>query len=553
MMPAFQLAIVALALLLCGAHAQTAIESVDDLVAAAASGGEYRIAPGTYALAASLDVTGALSIVGSGPDEVTIQAAGGPIAVRVGEGARLHLEGVRLVWTGDTPGDLVVVRNGHLTLRGVDLGFAKAGTVEPPDPWRPGGHGSALVLQGGAEAVVEEARIARSEHVAIEVLGSSALLLAASQVVDNHRGLVAVEEARIDVRGTTFLDQFNQAVVLVADAQATFSDSGFGGNGRLDVEGGVWLEAIRVVDRARATFQGGMLRDSPATGIAVSGNAEVIIDGMLLEANGGVLEDESRRWSAVFVTGEASVAIQRATVRGNPGGALYVRQSGTLVIEDTTVANNGSFGHTHVSDQGLLAVQGSRFVGNDGAVLMYGQARAAIHDSELVGGASSGVIIGESASVEIVRTTIAGNAQRGVWIDGNASADLADNTISGNEMGLWLTGAATASVNENRINDNMHSGAVLLGTTRAVFARNEIAGNARNGVALADGAGGILEANQLLGNGLVGVLFTDTASGTLEGNTITGSESGVRLENEGTAQGADNVFADNGQDVTEAR
>lgn len=550
---AVRLASVALALLLCGAHAQTPIASVDDLVAAFANGGEYRIAPGTYALDASLDVTGALSIVGSGPDDVFIEAAGGTIAVRVGEGARLHLEGVRMVWTGDKPGDLVVVRHGHVTLRGVDLGFAKAGTVEPPDPWRPAGHGSALVLQGGAEAVVEDARFALSENAAIEVLGSSALFLAGSQVVDNYRGIIATEEARIDVRGTTFLDQFTQAIALVGDAQATFSDGGFGGNGRLDVEGGVWIEAIRVVDRARATFRGGVLRDSPTSGIAVSGNAEVIIDGMLLEANGGVLEDESRRWAAVFVSGEARVAVQRATVRGNLGGAFDVRQSGTLVIEDTTVAANGAFGHTRVSDRGLLVIHGSRFVRNDGAVFAHGEARAAIHDSELLDGGASGVAVGESASVEIVGSTIAGHAQRGVWIDGDASVDLIGNTITANDMGLWMTGAATALVNENRITDNVHTGAVLLGATRAAFARNEIDGNGRNGVALADASGGLLEDNQLRRNGLVGVLIVGTATGTLERNTITGSESGVRLENEGTAQGADNVFANNGQDVTEAR
>ncbi|MDV7402003.1 right-handed parallel beta-helix repeat-containing protein, partial [Arthrospira platensis SPKY1] len=104
-----------------------------------------------------------------------------------------------------------------------------------------------------------------------------------------------------------------------------------------------------------------------------------------------------------------------------------------------------------------------------------GNARAAIHDSELLDGGSSGVAVGESASVDVVGSTIAGHAGRGVWIDGYASVDLTDNTIAGNKMGVWLTGATTAFVTENRIHDNLHSGAVLLGTTRALFARNEIA------------------------------------------------------------------------------
>jgi len=552
-MGAFRSIVLALALLAATANAQTSIASVDDLVAAVANGGEYTMAPGIYALGATLDVSGTLSITGSGPDDVIIEASGGPIAVRVGEGARLHLEGVRLVWTGDTPGDLIVVRHGHATLRSVDLGMAKAGTVEPADPWRPAGHGSALVLQGESEAVVEGARIARSENAAIELLGTSTLRLDASQVVDNHRGIIAVEQARIDVTGATFLDQFAQVVVLLDDAHATFLDSGFGGNGVLDVERGMWLEAIRVVDQARATFRGGIVRGSPVSAIAASGNAEVVIDGTLLEANGDGLEDGSRRWAAVVVMDEARVAVQRATVRGSLGGAFEVRQAGTLVIEDSTVAANGAFGHTRVSDQGTLVIQGSRFVGNDGSVFVHGAARAAIYDSELRDGASSGVTIGESASVDIVGNTIAGHALRGVWIDGDASADLTDNTITGNEMGLWMTGAATAFVTENRLDGNLHSGAVLLGVTRAVFVRNQITGNAQNGVALADESGGVFEGNHVVGNAVAGVLIVDAASGTLEGNTISGSESGVRLENDGSAQGADNVFSDNGQNVTEVR
>ena len=550
---AWRAAIVVALVLAGGAHAQTSIEDVDDLRAAAARGGEYRIAPGTYALDATLDVVGTLSIVGSGPAEVLLEASGGPIAIRVGEGARLHLEGIGLTWVGDGPGDLVVVRHGHVTLRDVGLGFARAGTVESADPWRPGGHGSALVLQGQAEADVEDATIARNGNVAIEMLGSSTLRLADARVVENHRGLIAVEAARVDVQGTVFLDQFAQGIVLTDDAQATFRATGFGGNGRLDVEQGVWLEAIRLVDRARASFLGGVLRDSPTSGIAAAGSAEVIIDGMRLEANGGVLEDESRRWAAVFVTDEARVAVHDATVRGNLGGAFDVRSSGVLAIENSTIEANGAFGHTRVSDQGRLAVRGSRFVANDGAVFVHGNARAAIHDSELLDGGSSGVAVGESASVDVVGSIIAGHAGRGVWIDGDASVDLTDNTIAGNEMGVWLTGAATAFVTENRIHDNRHSGAVLLGTSRALFARNEIAGNARHGVTLADESGAILEDNVVRGNGLVGVLIVDAAAGTLERNTIAGSESGVHLEDQGAAQGVDNVFADNAQDVSDAR
>lgn len=547
-----RLVTLAMALLLGGAIAQTTIENVEELMAAFATGGEYRIAPGTYAVAETLSLSASLSIVGSDPAEVTIAASGGPIAVRVGEGARLHLEGLRLVWDDVTPGDLIVVRHGHVSLRRVDLGMAQAGTVEARDPWRDS-HGTALVLQGTASAVVEDARIARNANAAIEMLSSSTLSLEGSIVIDNHRGLIAVAEASLDVIDTAIVDQVAQGLVLAGTVQATFTDTVFAGNGRLDVERGLWLEAIRLVERSRATFVGGVLRDSPTNGIAASDSAEAVIDGMLIEANGGVIDGGNRSWSALFVTSDARVAVQRSMVRGNPAGAFDVRGAGTLVIEDAVVFENGGFGHTAARDQAVLVVQGSRVVANDGAVLVLGEARVVISESELVDGGSSGVVASESAQVRVQASTVAGHAERGLWIDGDATVDVVDCDVEGNAMGLWLTGAATAFVIESRIRDNRHSGAVLLGTSRGAFTDNEIVGNAQNGVALAESSGGVLEGNLLAGNGSVGVLLVDAATGSLERNTITGSPAGVRLEDQATAQGADNLFADNEQDVAEVR
>lgn len=529
------------------------IDSVESLVAAFATGGDYRIAPGSYAVDVGLEAAGTLRIVGDDRDRVLIESWGVPIAVRVHEGASLHLEGLRLVSLGDGPSDLIVVRQGDLTLRGVDLGFARAGTIDPPDPWRSGGHGSAVVGQGSAVLAVEDSRVTLSGNTAFEMLGTSTLRLDGVMIVDNQRGLMAGEEARIDVTDTLFLDQVAQAVMLFDDVRASFVDTGFGGNGAFDPDRQRFLEAIRVVDRASATFRGGVLRDSPTTGLGVGGAAEVVVDGMLIEGNGTVLDDGSRRWSAVFVTGDGRMAVQRSTLQRNGGGAFDVRGGATLVIEDATVAANGSFAHTTATEGATLVMQGSRVVDNEGAMFVTGSARAVIDATVIVDGATSGVVIGESARVEVTGSTIAGHAARGVWIDGDASVDLIDNTIDGNEMGLWMTGAATAVVNHNRIRSNRHSGAVLLEATRGAFARNEIAGNARNGVALAEASRGLLEENHIVANGIVGVLIVDEAAGTLERNTITGSDAGVLIEDQAVANGADNVFAANGQDVADER
>ncbi len=529
------------------------IDSVDELLAAFTAGGTYEIVPGSYAVPVPLVAHGEVSIVGSGREDVLLELAGGPIAVRVGEGAAVHLEGMRLVWVGDGPADLIVVRHGTVGLRSVDLGFAEAGTLETPDPWRPGGHGSALVLQGGATAATEDVVFARNGGNTIEVLDDATLQLVTPQVIDGFRGLVASGRARIEVGGGVFLDQVAQGVALIGESQADFVQTAFGGNGLLDVEAGQFLEAIRVGENARASFTGGVVRDSATVGLGVGGAASVVVRDVRFEANGEVREGVDRSWPAVGVNGEAQVAVHDSSVTGSPGGAFDVRNAGTLVLENVEVSGNGGFAHTSVSDQGRLAIQGGRFVGNAGAVFAGGEARAGIYEAELRDGAGHGVVVAQAASVELEGTVVAGHAERGVWVDGGASADVTGGAIEGNEMGVWLTGDATAFLTDVRVVGNRHSGVVLSGSARAVVETSEVSGHASNGVAAIEDAAVIVRDSTLRGNAVNGVLVGGAASATLERNAIEGGESGVRLESEGVAQGAENTFADNGMDVREAR
>lgn len=542
-----------LALLLGAAHAQTLIEHSDGLVAAFASGGAFQIAAGSYAVEVPLLVQGELSIVGSGRDDVLIELSGGPIALRVGEGARLHLQGMRLLWGGETPSDLIVVRHGRLSLQEVDLGFARAGHVEPADPWRPGGHGSAIVLQGSAEAELGEVRIVRSEVSALELLGDSRLRLQSVHLADNFRGLIAGERATVEAHELLVFDQSMQALLLMGQVQATLVDSIVSGNGVLDAEREQFLEAIRVIDDASLRLLGGVLRGSETIGLIAAGSAEVVLRDMLIEANGDDRPDLGRAWPAVFALGQAQVAVQQSTVRGNRGGAFELRQNAGLVLEGVLVEGNGGVGHVAAMDQSRLAVQDSRFVGNAGMLFVGDEAKAGIYRSQLLDGQTSGVVLASSASADLIDNLVAGHAARGVWIDGGASAELRGNTIEGNEMGLWMTEGTTATVSENRFIGNRNSGVVLGGSARILLEQNQVSGNAVHGVALFQEAGAILRGNELSGNVGSGLFVAGAASATLEGNTFSGSEWGVRLEAEGSVQGSENVFADNGQDVSDAR
>ncbi len=542
----------ALALGLAGAQPQL-IDTVDELVAAFQNGGEYQIVPQTYRVEVPLVAGGDVRIVGQGRDAVLLELSGGPIAVRVGEGASVYLEGMRLVWTGEGPSDLIVVRGGALGLLSVDLGFAASGTVASPDPWRPGGHGSALVLQGAAAVETEDVIFARNGGNTIEVLDDATLRLITPQVIDGFRGLVASGRARIEVGGGVFLDQVAQGVALIGEAQADFVQTAFGGNGLLDAEREQFLEAIRVGEGARASFTGGVLRGSPTTGLGVFGEASVVVNGMRFEENGADRDDLSRAWQAVFVGGTAQVAVTASSVSGSPGGAFNVRQQGTLVLEDVEVSGNGGFAHTAVSDQGRLAVQGGRFVGNAGAVVATGEARVGLYGVELRDGGQHGLVLGQTASGDVEGGLVAGHAERGVWVDGTASLDVRGLRLEGNQMGLWLSGEATAFVSDATVIGNGHSGVVAGGGTRMVLETSEVAEHPSNGVALIESAQGIVRDSTLRANATNGVLVAGSASATLERNAFAGGAAGVRLESEGTAQGVENTFTDVGVDVDDAR
>lgn len=546
------LAIAVLAIGFAGAQ-PLLIDSVNDLLEAFRNGGEYQIVPRTYQVSEPLVANGNVRIVGTGRDGVLLELNAGPIGVRVGEGASLYMEGLRMVWAGDGPSDLIVVRNGSLTLVSVDLGFAEAGTIPEADPWRPGGHGSALVLQGSAEVEAHDVVFARNSGNTIEVLDNSYLRLMTPQVIDGFRGLVASGHASVEVGGGVFLDQMAQGVALIGEAQAAFVQTAFSGNGVLNVENDQYLESILVGDSASASFTGGVLRNAPATGLGVSGEASVVVTDMRFEDNGANLEDIRRSWQAVFVSGSGQLAISHSSVTGSPGGAFSVRQNGTLVLDEVEVSGNGGFAHTAVSDQGTLAIQGGRFVGNAGAVVATGNARLGLYDVELRDGGQHGLVLSERASGDIEGGVVVGNADRGVWVDGGASIDARGLRVEGNMMGLFLTGESTAFVSDLVVTGNRHSGVVASGTSRMVIETSEVAQNLSNGVALIESAQAIVRDSALNANGTNGVLVGGKASVTLERNTISGSEAGVRLEAEGVAQGRDNTFVDVGTDVDDVR
>lgn len=548
----------ALAALACAAFAGAQgglVDSDADLVAALAEGGEYQVMPRTYVLDAPVVIRNDLRLVGVDRERVTIEAMAGPIAVLVEGDVGVHLEGLRLIYRGEAAADLIVARGARLSFRTVDLGFGRAGPPsDPPVPDRPDGHGSGLVLAGGASAAGDDLRIAQNQRAAIEMADGSTLDLVASTIVGNYQGLVGSGAIRVDVRASSFSGHFAHALLMAGDGlDATFVDTDFEDNGIVDIERQQFWPATRLGGASRIRFTGGAMRATQGIGLSLTGATHVTVDGMRFEGVGGQYPEIERTWAAVLVQGEARLEVADSVLIGNAGGAFEVSESGGLVLRGVRVEANGSRFHTRAAGDAVLEFRESAFVDNVGGVYVGGAAQLGLFGSELTGASEVALVVTGGARAEVTDTTVADFTVRGVWIDGSGHADLTRTIVSGTGTGVVLTGEATAMLIDNDLVTNSVHGVEAGGTSRVALDGNRVSGNAVSGVLIGGGASGVLQGNELAGNGEYGMVFTGTAMGQLDRNVIGYSPIGVHLEDTAAIQGEANEFVEVGMNVSDAR
>jgi nitrous oxidase accessory protein NosD len=116
-------------------------------------------------------------------------------------------------------------------------------------------------------------------------------------------------------------------------------------------------------------------------------------------------------------------------------------------------------------------------------------------------------VVGAQGAASVLNSRIVGNASDGVWVDGNAALDLRTTQVVGNQVGVFVSGEGIATLAGNEILDNVRAG----------------------------------------------VVATDAGRADLQGNTIARSPIGVHLSSTAAVQGADNVFAEVGQQVLDGR
>jgi hypothetical protein len=288
---------------------------------------------------------------------------------------------------------------------------------------------------------------------------------------------------------------------------ASFQDVAFLDNGVVDFEREAFWPGAVIGGTANVTFTGGAMRDIPGTGIVIAGAAQVGLRGVTIEGVGGQYEGIDRPWRALQVGGSARLTIEDGALLGNAGGAMSIEKNAALVMRGVRVEGNGGWSHTSILGSGTAIVQESTFTGNDGALLAGGASTLGLMASEVSGSAGHGLVIAAEAAASVMNSLIAGNAEDGVWVDGSSALEMHTSQIVGNGIGVFVTGEGLATLVGNEFVDNQQAGVVLTAGGRA----------------------------------------------DLQGNTIARSPVGVFLADASVAQGAENVFAEVGEQVQDVR
>jgi len=434
------------------ARSQPLLDSVPALVAAAAAGGSYQLAAGTYLVTEPWVVARDFELRGAGREATHLRLAAAPVGLRVEGGAEVRLAALALVHAADAGGDLVQVHDARLALHEVDLAFARS--APSPDGAKPFGYGSGLALTGAAHVVLTSSALAGHELSAIEAYDESVVELRDVALRRNATGVFATDRARVSIDGGSFTGHDGQALHARGSARVRVTASSFVDDGGVDVENGLQFDAVRIGEGAVATFDRSVFREHVRFALSLYGDAQVTTTGNLFEANGGRIEALDLTFSAVLIEGAGRWQSRGDTFRANPGGAFELIEEARAAVHEALLDANGSWSPVYVVGGAQLLLTASRFLGHDGAIYLSGASRSTLRDN-----------------------LIADNGETGVWLFGDATAELRGNTIRGHDVGVRLGHLA-----------------------RAWLVGNVVEGNGA-GVAIFDGSDALLEENVLRSNG----------------------------------------------------
>jgi CSLREA domain-containing protein len=439
----------------------------------------------TLTLASTLPtLRGRISIVGPGPEALTIDANAGN-------------DGDRRVFS---------IVEGDVLLEGMTL---TGGDTEnlPPALRRGGGVSAAVGSEVRLRNMVVQGNRSRASGGGVSAVTGSILYIQDSRILENHAS--------------------SGGGLVLSEATLILEDSEVRGNTTSDVAGGIRA------DESEVTIRGSQVADnvsnSAGGGIYLAASSTATIEETVLEGNRSV----ASVGGGVALLTQSTAAVEGVTLRENRsalgGGGVYVSAS-ILNMEGSTLTgneseNNAGGGLHFTGAQGSIA--GSRFEGNvargsgsggGGAAIVFSSSvtmeAVEVVENEAPAGSGGGVLVGSASEVTwsggLVRGNRAETLAGGISI-GFSQVTLQDLDVAENEAGTFgggvsATGPGPVLLERMTLRGNTAGnggGGLSLQVTEggAVVRNVTISGNtAQNGAAARIGNAALLEHVTMVGN-----------------------------------------------------
>jgi parallel beta-helix repeat protein len=363
------------------------------------------------------------------------------------------------------------------------------------------GAGGAVTLR---DMKVDGNGTGRPDDLGVTIGGQTAATL--DQVTSSENkglGVYAAGTAKVTARQCTIADNSGVGLLVAYGARAALEGSTISRNG----SDGVNVSSTGAVEVKDCTVGA-----NTKTGLTVSGSAHVTmansrITGTKPTSDGGF-------GIGIYVRNQGSLTLQNSTVSenvsrgiwlcdssqaalsdtrvfntkidpaGNLGFGVRVENKSSLSLRKCTINSNASYG-IKASHETHVVIDGSTVSENAGeGIYIDGSARAEITNSQILNTkkslppsncCGSGVVAGGESRVTIQGSTISGNVETGVWVGDNAQVTVTANTISNNQWGgVQVREGGRATISDNTINGNQYMGVLVVDNAQAEVANNRI-------------------------------------------------------------------------------
>jgi parallel beta-helix repeat protein len=335
-------------------------------------------------------------------------------------------------------------------------------------------------VAGKARVTITNSQISANKGDGIYIGGSAQATISNSQISGNEWDGIFIWgwAAQATITNSQISDNGSMGIDMGGWAQATITNSQLSDNGS---------DGIEMWGSAQATIENNTIQENKICGIWSSSDKPAQGKGNRMRGNGADLcgnAPAGLRIPLVPPTTKTQLSfpgpyptLQEAIDALAPGGVITIAAGehlgGLTIWKPLTLRGAGREEVKFMGAVSLISeaqgvqiegvtITGSAFTG----LLLGGQAKATITNSQVSGNKWSGIGVEASAQATISNSQISGNGKHGIWMWGSAQAEIRGSTIEGNGTsedckknnyicnGIWLYAKSQVKIIDSTIRNN---------------------------------------------------------------------------------------------------